>query len=94
MIFTCKFCNTEKYSKNSIIGHETYCKDNPNRKIYTGGQRKGSIPWNKGLTKDTDTRLLKSSMKLSENMKGENNHFFGKKHKPQTRNHRKNESKS
>lgn len=46
-----------------------------------GGQKGGHAPaWNKGETKHTDVRIAKQA----EAMTGENNHFFGKKHKPET----------
>jgi len=35
--------------------------------------------WNKGLTKNDDTRLLKISKIMSKRMKGENHPFYGKK---------------
>ncbi len=38
--------------------------------------KKGYIPWNKGLTKETDERVLKRALK----MKGRPSHLKGKKH--------------
>lgn len=34
-LFICRYCGEKKKSKKSIIGHETFCKDNPNHKIQT-----------------------------------------------------------
>lgn len=34
-IFICQYCASEKISKKSLIGHEIYCKNNPNRKMNT-----------------------------------------------------------
>jgi len=31
-IFICRFCDSEKHSKKSLIAHETFCKSNPNAK--------------------------------------------------------------
>lgn len=30
-IFICRFCGSERKSKKSLTGHETFCKQNPNR---------------------------------------------------------------
>ena len=64
----CKFCGKECKNKKSLIQHEIRCKDNPNRvdlsymdKIHSNN--KGRIPWNKGLTKETDERIKKYSLK-------------------------------
>jgi redox-regulated HSP33 family molecular chaperone len=32
-IFICNYCGCERKSKKSLIGHETFCKSNPNHKI-------------------------------------------------------------
>jgi len=32
-IFICGYCGSERKSKKSLIGHETFCKANPDRKI-------------------------------------------------------------
>ncbi len=34
------------------------------------GFKKGNIPWNKNLTKETDLRVLKNGQKISKSMKG------------------------
>lgn len=33
ILFICKFCKSERPTKKSLIGHETFCKSNPNKKI-------------------------------------------------------------
>ena len=63
---------------------EETCKK---RSISCKGKNKGRIAWNKGLTKETDIRILQSAKKSSLAQKG-------KKKKPFTKNHRKNMSKS
>lgn len=57
------------------------------RKISKGG--KGRIPWNKGLTKETDERVKKYA-ELTKGIKkpqmcGENHPMFGKKHTVETK---------
>lgn len=34
-LFICRHCGEKKKSKKSVIGHETFCKDNPHHKIQT-----------------------------------------------------------
>ena len=34
-IFICQYCALEKFSKKSLVGHQVYCKNNPNRKTNT-----------------------------------------------------------
>jgi hypothetical protein len=42
--------------------------------------------WNKGLSKETDNRVLHYSKSISENTKGENNYWFGKTHSKESKN--------
>jgi very-short-patch-repair endonuclease len=59
-----------------------YCKDCRDVAASEAGRRGGKTPaWNRGLTKETDPRLLAQSLKVS----GENNHFYGKNHTQETR---------
>lgn len=66
---TCQFCGQERKNRNSLCNHERLCKLNPNRQLTTYEKcpnldkfnTKGKIPWNKGLTKDTDERLRRVS---------------------------------
>ena len=72
----CKFCKKEFKNKNSLAQHEIRCKLNLNKINTTieGFNAKGRIPWNKGLTKETDDRIRISAKHLSESMKGKPQH--------------------
>ena len=69
----CIFCGKICTNKNSLVNHSRLCKQNPQRKL-TGGlvqfnERRAvdpSLSWNKGLTKETDDRILRASEKLCE----------------------------
>lgn len=65
----CKFCGKECKNRNSLVQHEIRCKKNSNKinTIIKGFNDKGNIrfAWNKGLTKETDERVLKHSIKIS-----------------------------
>lgn len=67
----CKFCNKECKNLKSLTQHELRCSKNPNRKAYIveGFNNKGNKPWNTGLTKDTDERMLLNSIHVSDTMK-------------------------
>jgi hypothetical protein len=76
-MYKCPYCN-KLYKKSGIATHiwrqhKEGKKHNPNL------GRKVKI-WNKGLTKETDDRVRKNAETLSKNMKGKNNHFYGKHH--------------
>lgn len=58
MEFICKYCGKYHKNKNSLAQHECRCPNNPN-KIKSGG-------WNKGLTKETDSRLAKAANTLAK----------------------------
>lgn len=73
----CVFCTKICKSESSYKQHYVRCNNNPNKILYKpAGKPKGYRPWNTGLTKDTDTRVLKHSNKL----KGKIGTFLGKKH--------------
>ena len=59
----CQFCGKECKNRNSLCNHERLCKENPDRQnsIIVGFNDKGHKAWNKGLTKDTDDRVKRSS---------------------------------
>ena len=58
-----------------------YCKDHSHVAEREGGKKGGkSEAWNKGKTKETDSRLLLQS----RNMSGKGNHFHGKQHSAET----------
>lgn len=56
---SCKFCGKICKGKNSLTNHERCCPHNPNRNYHNG--MTGKSAWNKGLTKETDTRIKKSA---------------------------------
>jgi len=61
----CRHCKRIINNIGSLAAHEMCCIKNPNRiKHKSGpgaGAQKGYIPWNKGLTKQTDIRVKKSA---------------------------------
>jgi len=65
----CKFCDRVINNKGALATHEPYCKSNPNKVIKikpaNAGAKKGSIPWNKGLTTPQDVRD-----KIANSLKG------------------------
>lgn len=82
----CNYCKKIKliypYEVKTLKHH--FCNRNCRSKWL-----KEQIPWNKGLTKNTDKRVAKGVDKLSiirkEIFKGEKNPFFGKNHTEETR---------
>lgn len=67
----CKFCGEIRKNANARQAHEKLCKSNPNRQINFKKPKGilGQVPWNKGLTKETDIRLYNISL----NAKGKGN---------------------
>lgn len=65
----CQFCGKECKNSNSLRNHERLCKDNPDKQLssfieYNKNVQKGNRSvWNKGLTKETDVRVLRSALK-------------------------------
>ena len=54
----CKYCCKLCKNKNSLAQHEIRCSKNTSvDKIETPVNFKTMTPWNKGLTKDTDSRV-------------------------------------
>lgn len=88
--YICKYCGKECKNKNSLAQHEIRCKKNPNKIIspfVEYNKHKGPVddptaPWNKGLTKNTDSRVLKQSQTLKHKYDNGEIHpsFLGKKH--------------
>ena len=68
----CKFCNREIKNRGALAIHEPYCKLNPNRTKKQNSENahrpKGLAPWNKGLTKDDDPRILRGANTLKESI--------------------------
>lgn len=58
----CKYCGKLCKNKNSLAQHECRCDKNPNR-IATKA-------WNKGATKETDSRVLTSKVAEANKQKG------------------------
>lgn len=59
----CVFCGKLCTSRNSLINHERLCKLNPNAQVPSSLGKKRSVPaWNKGLTKETDERIVKQTI--------------------------------
>ena len=55
MMMNCRYCNKECKNKNSHTNHQRLCPKNPDR-AYKNGMT-GKIPWNKGLSKESDARV-------------------------------------
>ena len=64
----CKHCDKECKNSNSFRNHERLCPKNPDRKYVS--HTLGKKPWNKGLTKENDTRVNEMSKHLSRVLKG------------------------
>lgn len=76
---SCLECNSE--TRYVSFSFKEYCKHHAGLAMKNGGKKGGKASsWNKGLTKETDERILKQS----EEMKGDNNPFFGKRHTDET----------
>ena len=69
----CQFCGKEWKNRNSLCNHERLCHNNPNRQE-SGFEKWNSSPekycWNKGLTKETDSRIASYAKKTSNTLKG------------------------
>lgn len=67
----CKYCGKECKNLNSLKQHEIRCKDNPDhiQVIKPKGNTKHHTPWNKGLTKETDSRIKKQGETYSQRVK-------------------------
>lgn len=64
----CCFCGKLCSSNNSLTQHEIRCKNNPDKieSSLDGFNTKGRTAWNKGLTKETDERVLKGAQSLKD----------------------------
>lgn len=85
----CKFCGRECKNKNSLRNHERLCKLNPNRMTPTGvGNPDYALThtaWNKGLTKETDTRVEKNSIAIRNHFIEHGAAWSGRKHSTETK---------
>ena len=66
----CKYCQKQCKNKLSLSCHERLCSNNPTREISNIEKRTNIVPWNKGLTKDTDDRVALNGKKVSSSLKG------------------------
>lgn len=60
----CKFCNKEYNTQQGRGLHEIQCSLNPDSRSIQAGR----VAWNKGLSKETDPRLAKSSESLKKHI--------------------------
>lgn len=91
----CQYCGKECKNDNSLRNHERLCKENPNRDLsssigkdnlqeYRNKLHTHEIsPWNKGLTKDTDIRVLKGQQKLILYYEDPAHHITSYRHSPE-----------
>lgn len=66
--YKCKFCNKQLKNKNSLTQHEIRCSKNPNK---LPSYLPHGTPWNKGLTKENDERVMKQSVALVKHFQNE-----------------------
>jgi len=59
----CIYCQRDCVNPGGLKAHQPYCKSNPNREQRTKSpnahRKKGSVAWNKGLTKATNPTLAR-----------------------------------
>lgn len=67
--YICEYCKKICKNKNSYSQHIIRCKFNENRiNVYRENfNKRGRIAWNKGLTKETDKRILIQSSTYKQN---------------------------
>ncbi len=76
----CKSCGAE--TRYVSFTFKEYCKEHANLKMSESGRVGGQAPaWNRGQTKDSDSRILKQSLKMT----GEGNPFWNRMHDLETR---------
>ena len=80
----CSLCQREFKTYQSLNSHKwrSHTEKGKNHKP----TQVGKIPWNKGLTKETDERVKKSGLSFSDNLKSGKtiNNWKGRKHKKNT----------
>lgn len=79
----CKYCGKECKNHNSLINHERMCKLNPESSFREKFTYKNHISWNKGLTKETDSRVKQQSESQLEYYKTHEGTMMGKHHSPE-----------
>ena len=60
----CPYCEQEKKSKKSLLAHKVKCPQNPERNYVS--YTRGKTAWNKGLTKETDSRVMKNAESVKQ----------------------------
>ena len=66
----CQFCGKTCKNRNSLCNHERQCKLNPNYQLSyfnVYNNRENHVAWNKGLTKETDSRVAKRAETFHRN---------------------------
>lgn len=64
--YTCLFCGSERKSKKSLIGHETFCRENPDGKKTILDAARKSLAKNKVTCTWCDKKYTKSNIKRHE----------------------------
>ena len=81
--FRCSFCDKLCKNDNSLRNHERLCKNNPHRQFtWIQEHINEIIPWNKGLTVNTDSRVRANRDSLVQTgyrLADEGNPIFGLK---------------
>ena len=93
--YICKYCKRKLLNAGALTVHEHCCKLNPDKSHYchspNSGRKKGKkyYVWNKGLTKETDERIMKSWLKVNYMYKNGliKPSFKGKVHSKETKQH-------
>jgi hypothetical protein len=87
---TCLYCQREFSNKGGLGAHQPFCKSNPSRvqriKSPNAHPKKGTIPWNKGLTvanspslaRSTETKAKLSSISSNRTQTLETKHLLSK----------------
>ena len=88
-MLNCKYCGKECKNKNSLVQHEIRCKENPNKieSSFVKFNRDREHIWNKGLSKETDDRVLRQSNTIKNRYAAGEIvcHFKGKKHSEESK---------
>jgi|GEM_PF-1456425 len=66
-IFICRFCSSERKSKKSLTGHETFCKQNPNHKLQNTEPARQKALSLKIKCKWCNDKIVKANIKKHEN---------------------------
>lgn len=84
---TCQFCDRVCKNRNSLCNHERQCKLNPDRQAVSSfaeynKNRKAGIcqSWNKGLTKETDSRVNQQADALKQYYTEHDAPWLGRSH--------------